>query len=104
MGMEVTKKVPVFVKFDNEIHRLVKVGQKVTLDDLLCIIEDPITSTNSMFDEESIMMLQSLGAMTPKAKKNGVVERIEVFYNGDKEDMSESLRAIADAADRRLIK
>lgn len=104
LGMEVTKKVPVFVKFDNEIHRLVKVGQRVTLDDLLCIIEDPITSTNSMFDEESIMMLQSLGAMTPKAKKNGVVERIEVYYNGDKDDMSESLRAIADAADRRLIK
>lgn len=104
LGMQVTKKVPIFVKFDNEIHNLVKVGAKVTTDDYLCIIEDAVTSNSGMFDEESIMALQALGAMTPKAKKNGVVERIEVFYNGDKDDMTESLKAVADAADRRLLK
>lgn len=104
LGMEVTKKVSVWVKFDNEVHHLAKVGQEVKLDDVLCIIEDPITATNSMFDEESILMLQSLGAMAPKAKKNGRIEKIEVYYHGDKDDMSESLKAIADTADRRLLK
>lgn len=104
MAMQITKKVPVFVSFDNEIHNIVKTGQNVTIDDLLCIIEDPITANNSMFDEESIMALQALGAMTPKAKKNGVVERIEVYYNGDKDDMSDSLRKIADESDRRFLK
>lgn len=104
LAMSITKKVPVRVQFDNVIHRIKKIGDKVEAEDILCIIEEAMTASNSMFDEESIMTLQALGAMTPKAKKDGIVEKIEVFYNGDKEDMSDSLRAIADASDRRMIK
>ena len=36
------------------------------------------------------------------AKVQGVVDRIEVIYHGEKEDMSDSLRKIADQSDREL--
>lgn len=104
LGMDVTKRVAITVRFDNILHKVKKIGESVTADDILCIIEDPMTASGGMFDEESIIALQSLGAMTPRAKKDGVIERIDVYYNGDKDDMSESLKAIADSADRRLIK
>ena len=48
--------------------------------------------------------LKSIASQTPRAKYHGKVERIEVFYNGDIEDMSESLQAIAKAGDRDRVK
>ena len=43
-----------------------------------------------------------MSSQTPTAKLMGTVERIEVYYHGDKEDMSPTLKAIADASDRSL--
>jgi hypothetical protein len=46
--------------------------------------------------------LKLLSNYAPQAKVKGVVERVEVYYHGEKEDMSDSLRAIADASDKAL--
>lgn len=97
-----TKVKSILVNFDQEVHRLVKIGADLQVDDPLCIIEDSITSESKLFDEESIETLKALSNMVPKASLPGRVERIEVFYNGYKEDMSDSLKAIADTSDKRL--
>ncbi len=94
----------IVVDFQQSVRRLVKAGQKVESEDILCIIEDAISASQGMLDEESLDTLRSLTSPAPVAKVKGEIERVEVFYHGDKEDMSESLRAIASASDRDLAR
>lgn len=95
-----TKVRDIVLHFDQSVRNIVKVGQKVDSDSILCTIEDSVTADNELFDESTIDTLRLLSAQTPKAKYHGVVEKIEVFYNGEKEDMSDSLRELANASDR----
>lgn len=95
-----TKIRDITLTFDQSVRDLVKVGQEVDSETILCFIEDSVTSDNDLFDESSYELLRLMSAQSPKAKYNGVVEKIEVFYNGDKDDMSPSLRSIANASDK----
>lgn len=97
---EQTKQRTIVVKFSQVINRLVKVGDAVKYDDVLCILQDDITSGLDLYDDADIDSLKALGSQAPKAKYDGVVERIEVFYRGDKEDMSEAIRKIVNQSDR----
>lgn len=90
------------IDFTQNIHEIVKVGQKVDPKTILMVIEDEITSTSSAFDEESLLALRNLAKQAPRAKYDGVIDRIEVYYHGSKEDMSNSLRELADMTDKRL--
>jgi hypothetical protein len=99
---EQTKQRTLVINFNQAVNRLVKVGDAVKYDDILCIIQDEITSGLDIYDEADIDSLKALGSQAPKAKYDGVVERIEVFYRGDKEDMSESIRKIANLGDREV--
>lgn len=100
----ITKVRTIVVRFDQKVDRLVKVGAEVASEDILCVIEDPVDGENFLFDQESLDTLRVLGSQTPTAKARGVVERVEVFYHGEKEDMSDSLRTLATASDRELMK
>lgn len=96
----ITKVREVVVRFDQSIHQLVQVGDEVDVETILCTIEDGQSSSNPLFDDESLKTLRLLSAYTPRAKYHGNVEKIEVFYNGELEDMSESLKEIAQASDK----
>lgn len=92
----------IVVNFDQEVHRMVKEGQHVEPESMLCIIEDALSARNQFLDEETLDTLRVLSAQTPQAKIKGRIERIEVYYNGDLEDMSSSLRALAVASDKKI--
>lgn len=94
----------VVLTFDQSVRNLVSIGEKVDVEDILCTIEDAVTADLDLFDGDTIETLKMLGAQTPRAKMNGLVENIEVFYNGDKEDMSAALRSVVNASDRRMTK
>jgi hypothetical protein len=100
LGTQITKVKTVTVRFDQTVRNLVQAGDATDLDTILCTIEDSVTANNDLFDEESLSYLRLLSAMTPRAKTVGKVEKIEVFYHGDIEDMSESLQELAVAGDR----
>lgn len=100
LGTAVTKVRTIVVNFDQSIRNLVKVGDHVDLESILCTIEDSVTARADLFDDKSLSTLRLLSAMTPRAKTVGVVEKVEVFYHGDMDDMSESLQEIASTADR----
>lgn len=100
----VTKVKNVIINFDQSPRRVVKIGSAVKSDDKLCIIENAVTADTKLFDEDTIDTLQILSAQTPMAKMSGVIERIEVLYLGEKEDMSEALRELANASDREFVK
>lgn len=95
-----TKIKSVTVDFNQNLLNVVKVGQSVHPKDILMLIEDPITSTTKYFDEESLSVLRKLSKQAPSSKYDGVIDRIEVFYHGSKEDMSNSLRTLADQSDK----
>ena len=99
-----TKVKNVIVNFDQVIHKLAKVGSDLESEDILCIIEDAVSARTDLFDEESIDTLRVLSSQTPQAKVKGKLERIEFYYHGDLEDMSESLRTIANTFDKDLAK
>ena len=104
LGTKITKIRTIFVRFDQTIRNLVSPGTNVDLETILCTIEDAVTANNDLFDEESLDSLRMMSSNTPKAKISGAVERVEVFYHGDYEDMSESLLTIAKVADKERIK
>lgn len=100
----ITKVVPIVVPFDQSVSKLVEAGTMVNPEDILCIIEDAVTSMAGLFDEVSLDTLKMLSNQAPQAKVKGAVERVEVFYHGDIEDMSDSLQVIASKSDLQLAK
>lgn len=104
LSTNITKIRTLVLNFDQSAHKLVKVGDRLETEDILCIIEDSVGGGSDLFDDASLDTLRLLSAQTPLAKIKGQVERIEVFYHGDKDDMSDSLRMITDVADRELAK
>lgn len=92
----------IVLKFDQSVRNLVKPGTQVDIESILCTIEDPITADTNLFDDDALDTLRVLANQTPRAKYAGTVEKVEVYYNGDKEDMSDSLRTLANASDRFL--
>ncbi|MNU19608.1 hypothetical protein D3C71_78390 [compost metagenome] len=101
---KMTKVKDVVITFDQSVRKLVKIGDQVEAEDILCIIENAVTASTDLFDDESLDTLRLLSAQAPLAKAKGVVERIEVYYHGEKEDMSEALRVLANTSDRELSK
>lgn len=97
-----TKVRDVFVNFGQVLHNTVEEGTKVSAEDILVIIEDELSARSNMLDVDSIASLRNLQADAQEAKVKGVVERIEVFYNGDVEDMSESLRKLVKKTDKAM--
>ncbi len=104
LGTKTTKVKKVSIGFNQTVKNLIKVGTAVNFDTILCSIEDDVTANNDLFDADTIDTLSMLSNQTPTAKMEGVVERIEVYYNGSKDDMSVSLREIVNESDRRLAK
>ena len=89
----------VTLDFTQEINSVLPIGSKLDPTTVLMIIQDEITSGGG-FSDEAIESLRRRSAQAPKAGHKGVLEKIEVLYNGDKEDMTDSLRSLADKSDR----
>lgn len=97
---DITKVRDLIVPFDQTVHNLVQPGAEVDVESILCTIEDAVTAQNNLFDADSLDTLRLLAANTPKAKFKGKVEKIEVFYHGELDDMSVSLQELAMESDR----
>lgn len=102
LSAKITKVKNVVVGFDQEVRNLVGVGEEVTPESFLCLLEDQSTAKAGLFDEDTLSTLSLLSGQSPRAKASGVIEKIEVFYYGDLEDMSESLRAVSMRSDREI--
>jgi len=100
LSTEVTEVRNIVLDFNQGILNLVKVGDEVDLETILCTLEDPLTADNTLFDSDSAESLKALGQLNPKAKSKGVVEKIEVLYNGETSDMSKTLKTVINRADK----
>jgi hypothetical protein len=102
LSTKITKVKTIVLRFDQAIGNMVEVGTHVTADSTLCVIQDSFTANSKLFDEKSLDTLKMLSAQAPRAGTRGVVERIEVYYHGQKEDMSDSIAAIANKSDKEI--
>ena len=85
---------------DQEISDLVQVGDELGSESILCIVEDSSTSGMDLFDDESRDTLSVMSRNSPSAQYDGRVNKIEVIYNADYEDMSPSMRELVERADK----
>lgn len=92
--MNTTHVREVLVNFKQDVRNLPYPGQTLEADSILCNIIDTLSSGDGAFDTEVIDTLSALARNSPRAKYDGVVGKIEVTYNGDLEDMSETLREL----------
>ncbi len=97
---KMTKIKDIVVRFDQSVEQLVTAGTAVEVDTVLCLIQDESTSNSGLFTEENIDTLRMLGTHSPRAGSKGVVERVEVYYHGELEDLSPSLIKLARSSDR----
>ncbi len=96
---EITKVKSYIVDFKQNILEPKKPGEKVEPKDVLMIIEDEITASTGQFSDDAISTLKKLSNMAPRAGVLAIVEKIEVYYHGDKRDMTASLKQLADRSD-----
>lgn len=89
-----TKPKIIVISSKQPIKDLVRIGTKVEVDTILCLLGDEVSGSSGVFDEASLDTLRSVTAQTPQAKTKGVVEKIEVYYHGEKEDMCDSVRKL----------
>lgn len=100
---ETTSVKKIVVSFANQVRNMVKIGDVVEYGQPLCFIEDSVTSGSDVFSEDTINTLRYFSGQTPTAKVAGRIENIEVYYHGHPDDMSSSIKAMADESDDRLV-
>lgn len=89
------------VHFNIQSDQIVKmhfgVGDTVSYDDVICDLTDPTTDFS---DTEAFAGAERYGIKQQKAGLNGVIRKIEVFYNGEIEDFTPETQRFIKAADK----
>jgi hypothetical protein len=86
------------------IDKVVKVGDKVLLDDFLCVIEDAdISDMVAGMNTNTIDLIAELNMKHPKAKHSGVISKIDVYYSCELENMTPSVSRLVSNINRSKI-
>ncbi len=101
MSTTIVKEKSFIIEFNKNITNLVETGSHVHPNDVLFVVLDENTDYNNL-SESTIEMLQSLSSLSPKAKVNGIVDKFEIRYNGDVQDMSPTLRKLTNRLDKEI--
>jgi len=92
------------VSFDQDVRNMVQVGESVDADSILCTVLNPVGGNSDLFNDAALDILKAIANLNPRAKHEGVIEKIEVLYSGDVEEMSDSLRQLVDKSDEELYR
>ena len=85
---------------DNIVYT-VKIGSVVKIEDPLITTSNQYIDLTGLTDDEIELMNESNNT-TLKAKYNGIVDNIEIYYNCELEDMSKTLRDLVNSSDKKL--
>ena len=99
-----TEKRRVKVPADHDFEFLCEEGKHVDPETILCTLRPPMSGMSSHYNQDALDALDALNTLTPKAKYEGVIERIEVMYTGQLDDMSPSLQEIVTKYDSKLYR
>lgn len=98
--VDITYERFVEVDFTDDVKDIVKPGTIVDRDTPLLLRIPQHLQSETILNNEVTEALKELGVGAPKADTEGEVEKIEVFYYGMKDDMSSTLKTIANNSDR----
>ena len=102
LGTKLTKVRSIVLEASDEIYDIVKPGDKVEPTD--SIFSFSSNGSLDTKDKQLMSILKDIKANSPKAKIQGTVVRVQLFYNCDKKELSHSLFALAEKSDRQLKK
>ncbi len=102
LSTKLTKVRSIVVDYKDEIYDVVKVNQKVEPTDTLFSFSS--TGNLDTKDKKLMEILKEIKANSPKAKVQGKIIKVQVFYNCEKKELSHSLHTLATATDKLLIK
>lgn len=92
LGTKITHKRHVKIPFDHDIEMLVKKGDTVDRETPVCNIMPPISGIGGSYKGDSRSALDVVNMLQPKASNNGYIDKIEIMYTGDVENMSPALQ------------
>lgn len=101
---DVTKLKEVTLTNLQDLLEMVKVGDHVDVDSILCTFSDNLSNDMSGFSKEAAATLYELSAFSPQAGVRGHIDKIEVVYHGEPEDFTPSLRTLINQYDRQRRK
>ncbi len=87
---------------NSHITNVLTEGTEVKYGDKLMSIIDSALLLDDTLSEKSKMILSEASDSSPKANANGIIDRIDVIYNCELEEMDASIRALADISNRRF--
>lgn len=102
MATEIITQRAIVVNFDQAITNTAKIADYLTYDSVVCYVTEQSAIGDGPLDSEALEQLKRLGAHAPRAKADGVLHSIVVYYNGELSEMSPSLRKMVKASDDRL--
>jgi len=91
LNTNMVKPLYVTTQFDKDLSKVAKLGDELGPLDPLMLITDRIVDTMGL-SKEAMDALKAQSTDKPLATYKGKVVDLEVYYNGDKEDMSPSVR------------
>lgn len=104
LATSATEKRYVTVPADHDVELLIKEGGQVDSETILCTLKPPLSGISGKYSSDALDALDALNTLTPKAKYDGVVEKIEVMYTGELDEMSQSVQEIVTEADAKLYR
>lgn len=99
MSVEVVKERSFIIEFDKNIVEMKTEGEGVDVNDSLFTLTDNLSDYSNL-SASSIELLKGIANLSPKARVKGSIFRYEVKYNGETNDMSSSLKKLAQRLDR----
>lgn len=99
-----TEKRYVKIPFDHSVEVLAKVGDRVNYETILCNLRPPMSGLGDSYSDDAQAALDLLNTLTPKADHHGIIDKLEVMYTGDIDNMSESLQEIVSRSDNELYR
>ena len=101
---DVTKVKEVTLTSTQNLMEIVKNGDHVDVDTILCTFSDNLSDDMSGFSTEAAATLYELSAFSPQAGVRGFIDKIEVVYHGDPEDFAPSVQTLINQHDRQRRK
>ena len=104
MSVNYTKVKSFIFNKDDELLDMVKIGTVVNPATILFTKTsgDLNYKNDTNFDKETLELLRKLGNVSPKAKMQGTVKKIDMHYNCEFDEASETMRELMKKSDERL--
>ncbi len=106
LSTKILKISSIVVDAKSDILNILAIGDKVDYNDKLFTIvdtaEDSELNKNLDLSDNTVAILEELKNSSPKAKINGVIKNITIYYNSEIEDMSPSIKELVKDSDARL--